>query len=300
MENSSSSNNSLKVILGIAIALLVITGVYAYTLHNEGIETKKELTEEKQLVLNDLNAMAAQYDTAIEENAAASEIANEKLIEAKDRIQGLVTSLESSEGTVRSLRSYRRKFLGLQKEMESLLQQNDLLRVENSLLASSLDSTRMQLNERSVFNDSLLVQNTELASIVDNASILSTSGLKGFGVIVRTSGKLIPTERARRADKVRICYTVSKNTLVIAGDKEFFVQVLDPNDTVLGVNEEVFFEDQTVNYSLISKFNYEGQSLDICEFVELKEKKSKFPKGNYKVNVFDEGRLISSSEFRLK
>jgi len=295
MENSSGNNRSLKVILGIAIALLIGTAIYTYTIYNDGVETKRELTEEKQLVLNDLNAMAAQYDTAIGEN----EVANAKLVEAKERIEGLVSSLEASEGTVKNLRNYRRKFVALEKEMENLLAENDALKVENSLLASSLDSTRTELNERSIFNDSLLVQNTQLAEIVDNASILSASQLKGFGVIVRTSGKLIPTERASRARKVRVCYTILKNSLVTTGDKEFFVQVLDPNDNVLGLNEQIEFENQVINYSLISKFNYEGKNLDICEFVD-KNGKEKFEKGDYKVNVFDQGRLVSSSEFKLK
>ncbi|AXT19910.1 chromosome partitioning protein ParA [Flavobacteriaceae bacterium AU392] len=294
-DKAANSNRSLKVILGIAIALLIGTGVYSYTLYSSGLETEKQLTEEKQLVLNSLNEKAEQLDVAIGE----SQVANEKLIEAKERIESLAASLEASEGTVRNLRNYRRKFLALEKEMDALLAENDALKLENSLLATSLDSTQTELNERSIFNDSLLAQNSELATIVDDASILSAASLKGFGVIVRTSGKLIPTERARRADKVRVCYTIAKNTLVGSGDKEFFVQVLDPNDNVLGLNEQIEFEGQIVNYSLISKFNYEGNNLDICEFVEP-DGKSKFEKGRYVVNVYDEDRLVTSSEFELK
>lgn len=294
-DKAANSSRSLKVILGIAIALLIGTGVYSYTLYSSGLETEKQLTEEKQLVLNSLNEKAEQLDVAIGE----SQVANEKLIEAKERIESLAASLEASEGTVRNLRNYRRKFLALEKEMDALLAENDALKLENSLLATSLDSTQTELNERSIFNDSLLAQNSELATIVDDASILSAASLKGFGVIVRTSGKLIPTERARRADKVRVCYTIAKNTLVGSGDKEFFVQVLDPNDNVLGLNEQIEFEGQVVNYSLISKFNYEGNNLDICEFVEP-DGKSKFEKGRYVVNVYDEDRLVTSSEFELK
>lgn len=296
MESKSASNNrSLKVILGIAVALLLGTAIYSYTLYSDGQQTKQELTEEKALVLKDLNDMAAQYDTAIGEN----QVANQKLVEAKERIESLAASLKASESTVRSLRNYRNKFLALEKEMDALLAENDSLKLENKLLATTLDSTQIQLNERTIFNDSLLAQNTELADIVNDAAVLSTTGLKGFGVIVRTSGKLIPTERARRSDKIRVCYTVAKNRLVVGGDKEFFVQVLDPNDNVLGVNEQIEFENQILNYSLISKFNYEGNNLDICEFIEPKGK-DKFEKGRYVINVFDSNQLVSTSEFELK
>ncbi len=294
MENNKSSMG-LKVALGIALVLFLGTGFYTMNLYKDSNETKKELTAEKQLVMNDLNAMAKQYDVAISENS----VANSNLTEARERIQGLIDSLKISETNVRSLWRYKKKYQSLQQEMDVLLAQNDSLRVENSYLATSLDSTRVRLEERTMFTDSLLVQNTALAEVVENAAVLSTVGLKGFGVIERTSGKLIPTERASRTDKIRVCFTVAKNALVQGGDQELYVQVIDPKNNTLGLNEQVQFEEKTLNYSIISKFNYENSNLNICEFVASKGK-SNFEKGRYVVNVFNEKDLVSTSEFTLK
>ncbi|WP_341214553.1 chromosome partitioning protein ParA [uncultured Wocania sp.] len=294
MENSKTSTG-LKVALGIALVLFLGTLFYTFNLKSESDKNNKELTEQKQLVMNDLNAMAKQYDEAIGEN----KVANNNLIEARTRIQGLIDSLKISETNVKSLWRYKQKYASLQKEMDVLLAQNDSLRVENSYLATSLDSTRVRLEERTMFTDSLLVQNTALAEVVENAAVLNTVGLKGFGVIERTSGKLIPTERASRVDKIRVCFTVAKNALVQAGDQELYVQVIDPKNNTLGSNEQVQFGEKTLNYSIISKFNYENGSLNICEFVASKGKES-FEKGRYTVNVFNEKDLVSSSEFTLK
>jgi hypothetical protein len=296
MENKSESNiRSLKVILGILALLLVATAFYTYTLYTDSAANEKQLLEEKAVVMQDLNNMAEQYNIAIGDN----EVANAKLVEARDRIQGLMDSLKVSDNNVRSLWRYKTKFLALEDEMDALLAENDSLKVENALLATVLDSTQLQLSESTVFNDSLLAQNTELADIVENAAVLSTAGLKGFGVIVRSSGKLIPTERARRTDKIRVCFTVTKNVLVLSGDKEFFVQVLDPNNNVLGLNQEIQFEEKVLNYSLISKFNYESKNLDICEFIDARGD-GKFAKGRYVINIFDENNLVSTSEFTLQ
>ncbi|MGC1204513.1 MAG: chromosome partitioning protein ParA [Flavobacteriaceae bacterium] len=294
MENNKSSMG-LKVALGIAVVLFLATGFYTMNLYKTSKDTQKELTEEKQLVMNDLNAMAKQYDEAISEN----DVANANLVEARGRIQGLMDSLKISETNVKSLWRYKSKYLSLQKEMDVLLAQNDSLRVENSYLATSLDSTRVRLEQRNMFSDSLLVQNTALAEVVENASVLNTVGLKGFGVIERTSGKLIPTERASRTDKIRVCFTVAKNALVQAGDQELYVQVIDPKNNTLGLNEQVQFGEKTLNYSMISKFNYENGSLNICEFVASKGD-SDFEKGRYIVNVFNAKDLVSSSDFTLK
>lgn len=296
MENKSEGNNrSLKIVLGILVLLLVTSAFYTYTLYTDSVETENQLLNEKALVMKDLNNMAEQYDIAIGDN----EIANQKLVDARERIQGLMDSLEVSENNVRSLWRYKKKFIALEDEMDALLAENDSLKVENALLATVLDSTQVELQESSVFNDSLLAQNTELADIVENAAVLSTAGLTGFGVIVRSSGKLIPTERARRTDKLRVCFTVTKNSLVTDGDKEFFVQVLDPSDNVLGLNEQIQFEEKVLNYSLISRFNYESKNLDICEFLEARGD-SKFNTGRYIVNIFEQDRFVSTSEFTLE
>lgn len=294
MESNTTPNNRLKIILVITLVLLFGTGFYTLNLYNNNIETQEQLIAEKELVLKDLNNMAAQYDIAIDNN----DVANNKLIQARERIEGLMDSLKISDNNVRSLWRYKKKFLDLQDEMKELMLENNTLKEENSMLTNTLDSTKVQLNDRIVYNDSLLNQNTQLATIVRDASVLSAVSLKGLGVIIRSSGKLIPTERASRADELKICYTVPKNKLVTTGEKDFFVQILDPKNNILGENKQINFEEKILNYSLSSKFNYTGKNLDICEFVKPRGKK--FEKGRYIVNIFDEAILVSSSQFMLK
>lgn len=294
MENSSNKGNALKIALGIVVVLFLGLGFYTSKVIKDNKVHEAELIKEKEQVMADLSNMAKQYDLAISEN----EVANEKLVEARERIQQLMDSLKVSQNSVNSLWRYKQKFLALEDEMDKLLAENDRLKLENELLAATLDSTQVQLAERTIFTDSLLVQNTELATIVKGAAILQPVNLKGFGVIERNSGKLIPTERAGRSDKLRVCFTVAKNNLISSGDQSLYVQVIDPLNNVLGVNEKIEFEDKVLNYSLISTFNYENKNLDVCEFVVSND--GKFEKGTYKVNVFHENNLVAITEFVLK
>ncbi|WP_299122755.1 chromosome partitioning protein ParA [uncultured Winogradskyella sp.] len=295
MEGSQKTSTGLKVGLGILLVLFLGTAFYTSKLYTEKQETEKTLISEKQQVMNDLNNMAQEYDAAI----AEGEVKNQDLLAARDRIQGLMDSLKISQNSVGSLWRYKKKFLALEEEMDVLLAENDRLKGENQYLASSLDSTQVQLAERTMFTDSLLVQNTELATVVKDAAALQTVGLVGMGVLERSSGKQVPMERARRSDKIKVCFTVAKNMLTEAGDKELYVQVIDPLNNVLGANDQVQFDDQVLNYSLISRFNYENRNLNICEYVSPSDD-SKFEAGRYKINVFNDKALISSSEFTLK
>jgi len=295
MESTKGKNTGLKVGLGILAVLFLATAFFASKLYSDKKESEALLISEKEQVMNDLNSMAKQYDLAIQEN----EVANQNLIDAKERIQGLMDSLQVSQNSVNSLWRYKKKYMALQEEMNVLLAQNDSLRVQNELLATSLDSTQVQLAERAVFTDSLLVQNTQLATAVEDAAALQTVGLKGFGVIEKNSGRQIPTERARRSDKIKVCFTVAKNTVALSGEKELYIQVIDPENNVLGSNDQIQFEDQVLNYSLISRFNYENRNLNVCEFVS-KDDDEKFVSGRYIVNVFNDKSLISTSEFTMK
>ena len=297
---NTTPNTGLKVALGIAVALFIGLGVFSSSLYKEKKENEKVLVEEKTKVIKELDQMLAQYEVAMDENT----VVNQNLVEAKEHIQGLIDSLKISETNVKSLWRYKKKYLALQEEMNYILTENDKLKVENQMLATTLDSTKIEfaakLDERTMFTDSLLVQNTALADVVESAAVLSANSMKVSGVIERSSGKQIPTERARRSDKIRVCFTVAKNKLVEAGDQELFVQVIDPKNNILGVNEQVVFGEETLNYSLISKFNYENESLPICEYIAKKNEDDDFEKGTYKVNVFNGKELVTSTQFSLR
>lgn len=292
---NKTGNTGLKVALGIAIALFIGTGIFSSSLYKDKVNTENELTAEKNSLLEGLNAKNAQLEVAINDKTAVTD----ELLDAKERVQGLIDSLKVADKNVRSLWKYKKKFLSLQKEMDVLLTENNQLKLEKRMLASTLDSTNIILDEHKTFTDSLLVQNTSLASVVEAAGGLSTVNLKAFGVIERTSGKLIPTERAKRSDKIRVCFTVAKNRLAEVGDKELYVQVIDPSNNILGANEQIQFGEESLNYSVISKFNYENKNLDICEFV-TRNGESDFVTGRYSINVFNGKELVSSSEFTLR
>ncbi len=77
---NTTSNTGLKVALGILIALFLGTGFYTSKLYNDKKENEAQLTKEKQMVMNDLSAMAAQYDAAISDN----EVKNDQLLDQKN------------------------------------------------------------------------------------------------------------------------------------------------------------------------------------------------------------------------
>ncbi|WP_340074058.1 hypothetical protein [Leptobacterium sp. I13] len=286
-------NNSLKVIAILLGILFVATLVYTVTLYNDKKETVAKLTEEKDLVIEDLNNLKADYDRAIEEN----ETTNQELLEARDRINQYIDSVKAMKADISALYKYRRQVRVLEKERAFLMAQNDSLRKSNALLTMERDSTFAALEQQTVLSDSLVIQNTQLAKVLEIGSALNLSKFSVDAVRERSSGKLVSTNRAKRADKIKICYTVAANRIADSGDKQFYIQVLDPSGNILGENGIASNEEgANVTYSKISNFFYENSSLDVCDYVS--KPASGFSKGGYEVKVYDTDlRELATSRF---
>lgn len=292
----TKSNNGLKVLAGLLGVVLLGVIIYTVSLYQDKKKTEIGLTQEKNLVVEDLNSLKSEYDKAILESNAT----NEELVSARDNIAKYLDSVKTMKADISSLSRYRRQVNVLKKEREQLLQQVDSLTQSNALIAMQRDSTFVQLEKQTVFNDSLVVQNTQLADAVERGSALNLSKFNIDAVKERNSGKLVSTSRAKSTDKFKICFTVADNVISSAGDREFFVEVLDPQGNVLG---ESFNKSNdsgaSITYSKTTSFYYENKSLDVCDYVN--KPAGDFQKGNYMVNIYDEGlKLLATNRFALK
>ncbi|MDC6385628.1 hypothetical protein D2V93_09500 [Flagellimonas taeanensis] len=292
----TKNNNGLKVIAGLLGVVLLGTIIYTVSLYQDKKKTTDALTQEKELVVEDLNNLKSEYDKAILESNAT----NEELVAARDNIAKYIDSVQSMKADIASLSRYRRQVSVLKAEREKLLKQVDSLTQSNSLLAMQRDSTFTELEKQTIFNDSLVVQNTQLADAVERGSALSLSSFSVDAVRERSSGKLVSTSRARATDKFKVCFTVADNVIAEAGDREFYIEVLDPQGNVLGDSYTKSTEEgATITYSKGTNFYYENSNLDVCDYIN--KPGDEFPKGNYMVNVYDNKlKLLGTSKFELK
>ena len=292
----AKNNNSLKVIAGLLGVVLLATIIYTVSLYQDKKKTTAQLTQEKELVVEDLNSLKSEYDKAILESNAT----NEELVAARDKIAQYIDSVRSMKADISALSRYRRQVNVLKAEREQLLKAVDSLTRSNTLIAMQRDSTYAELEAQTIFSDSLVVQNTQLADAVERGSALNLSQFTVDAVKERTSGKLVSTSRATRTDKLKVCFTVADNVIAEAGDREFLIEVLDPQGNLLGgANTKSNEEGASVSYSKGTAFYYENQNLDVCDFIN--KPASDFQKGNYMVNVYDDKlRLLGTSKFTLK
>jgi len=294
MENQKS-NSSLKAIILVLSLLLLGSLFYIFklTTDTKTLQTEVASTKtEKENVLKDLQELKATYDAAIAENTSMSD----ELIAEREKVVGLMAQLEKSKGDVSSMAKYKQQFLALQTKMNSLMQEVDVLKKENTKLTTNLDSTKVVLADSKNYNQVLVGQNEELSKTVEKGSKLSVLNLKTGSYKLKSSGKQIETDKASRVDILKISFTIAENSIAKSGDKTYYVQVIDGKNNVLGDKASVSFGDKSLTYSFTTTVKYENKTVQVSQDLPGKD----FEKGTYFVNVFDKTELVSKSSFTLR
>ena len=133
--------------------------------------------------------------------------------------------------------------------------------------------------------DSVTEENQAMADKIKLGALVRAIDLNGAGVITRKSGKIVDTQRSKRADKIRACFSLSPNAIAEKGDRMLYIQVINPKNNLLGENEVLEFENGTLNYSASTKVFYENEELDVCSMVAANE--NDLVEGVYTINIFD-------------
>ena len=288
------NNNALKILTGVLAVALLALGIYTIKFYNEEKENKAILTKEKEVIEDELNDLIIKYDEAIDEN----QVMDQNLVDARNRIERLLDSVEDNEANLVLISRYRREISNLKSEKDRLFRVVDSLNLQNQMMSQTLDSTNVILQQRTRVSDSLQTTNQDLSNKVDRASQLKVTSLRGEGVIVRNSGKLVENERTRRIDQIRTCFTITANDLAGPGERDMYVQVYNPENELVGDEIVVEHDGGAMVYSAASKVYYENNELDVCLLANTDE--DKLLEGTYKVYVYADATLLGTSSFSLR
>ena len=291
-QNNNSGLKSLVIVLSVLFALSLVY-IYKLTTDVNSTETKLATTlSEKDQVMKDLKDLKTTYDAAIAENTSMSD----ELIAEREKVVALMADLKKSNGDVASMTKDKKKYLALESKMKGLVAENETLKKDNTVLKVQRDSTIVVLDESKKTNKELTGQNENLTKTVEKGSKLAIVNLKSSAFIVRSSGKEIATDKASRADILKVSFTIAENSIAKSGDRKYYIQVIDSKNNVMGERQTERFADKTLTYSYIANVKYENKTVDVVNNI----KADKLEKGTFYVNIFDNGQLISNAIFTLK
>ena len=170
-------------------------------------------------------------------------------------------------------------------------------------MANRFEETRKQLEDARgrassmEQTESLLRQtNRELARELKIKSYLKLQDADGSGFRLR-AGRPLKTNKASTIEKLRGCVTILANPGEDGDVKVLYLQFLDPNMAIIEDNASTISVSGNT-YSKKVEIIYTGKEISVCDAITVPE--GSLSEGIYTLNVFEDERLLASSEFQLK
>lgn len=281
----------IAVIIGILIAFY-----YHYASSRQQI---LYLEKERTLLIRDLTLMKTEVDRLL----AMSEVSEIDLQESRSRVDQLLDSVGRLNFNITRLRQYRKELRVMEARYDSIKGSNALLQFANRDLAQKYEQTQAMLDDLRGRTNSLAEaeallrqKNRELSLELRRKSYLSLENPLGDGFRIR-GDRPLKTNKASTIEKLRGCVTVSGNPNATMEEKVLYLQFLGPNMGVIEDNASIV----SVNGNIYSKkleLIFTGEEMNVCDFITVPE--GSLQPGIYTLNVFEDEKLLSSSEFQLK
>ena len=305
------SKNTIILLLSI-----VLVGALSYIFiekyhHSKEVDisgtTINELERSRELLKQQLRIARADYDTARSVAVTQDYDLQQKdqlIFEKQKKIQNI---LNQEEVTKDDLEQAKRLIVSLRTELGEYQRQIEVLRLQNE---------RLQNKNNELTEENVLVhqKNKAIATDLDNVkaeneteknavnATLSISNYSLIGLKIRNSGKEVETERAKRIDKIRVSFDVDANNNALSENKELFVAIYKP-DGSLGIFEDAssgklpLRSGQTIEFSDRVIFKYDAKKSNSIVF---DWKDYNFPKGEYKIDIYNNGFKIAQNKIYLK
>jgi cell division protein FtsB len=297
MNQTAGKENKNSILVWVLLALLVGSAFLIWSLI-ESREQAEELSMAKIELTSELNQLMTRYDDL--------ELANDSLMDVADAqrmsMRATIDSINRLTGLDRAaLERLKKRVYRLQVEKAEMIGQLDSLsahvqKLEKEKALAELNLQTEREKTRQLAEDQKLMEQTIAMGSMLTATAVKTGAIKRW-----KSGKESETRRARRADEIKVCFTIGKNTIAAAGEREVFIRVTTPKNTVLSLAdssaEKSFVTDGTeLLFSARKLVDYQGEAISDCAYVP----RENFEKGSYRVELYTEEYMIGAEAFELR
>jgi FtsZ-binding cell division protein ZapB len=284
-----------RLIISSLLVVLTVLGIYSFTNYKSIESYEKFLKQEKSLIENELSAMLTSYDDLSQDyNLMASQ-----LQEAKFETKNTLDSLRLLKSDLSIITRFKAQLLVLKTKSKVLVNTIDSLNTANKKLEQEKRYALNTIKNKTIEINDLEEVNDSLNKTIDHAAILKATNLQVQAYKLK-SGKKRFTEKAKRANTIDVCITLTENPLTDKGIKDIYVQIVSPQGNVVSDKGEILFGDSSLIYSKKEVINYNNEDLEVCTAIVADDEDQPFVKGYYFVNVFHENIKLGSTSIKLK
>jgi hypothetical protein len=286
------------------LGLLAVALVF-FIVRNSSLRTDKEALEaEKEMQRLDFQA---EVDSLMKVHNNLKESYGElsqELAEKDSIIQADAVEIKRLLDSQWDYNRIKKKVTQLQEISQRYVRQMDSLYTVNRELVAENERIREEYQNERRQNTNLTRQKEELTNKVNQAATMRISNYSAQAVRFKGSGKESTTDRASRAERIRIDFTVAANELIQPGTKLFYVRIADPKRAIIskGSGDEYSFKanGETLQFTEKVRVNYDGKETAVRAYYTKPDAYELMP-GTYFIDVYEEGgKVIGQTTVDLK
>lgn len=292
------------------IWLFALLGVLAIALvfllvRNSSLKTDKEQLEaEKEMQRLDFQAEVDSLMKVHNELKDSYGELSQELAEKDSIIQADAIEIKKLLDSQWEYNRVKKKLAQLQDISQRYVRQMDSLYTVNRELVAENERIREEVQAERRQNTNLTRQKEELANKVNQAAVLKLYNYSANAVRFRGGNKETETDRANRAERIRIDFTVGANDLVEPGSKLFYVRIADPTRAIIskGSGDEYSFKSngETLQFTEKVRVNYDGTETAVRAYY-VKPANVEMRPGTYFIDVYEQGgKLVGQTSIDLK
>ncbi|TVQ12514.1 MAG: hypothetical protein EA361_10760 [Bacteroidetes bacterium] len=297
---SDTKSRNDNVYKGTILVLVIIIGVLTFMLITgrqalQEVSTEKTIVNELNLELKDeLNNVLNEY-TMVKHEYDSVLTKQDSIIQANAReIEKLIAEQGDYRRIRRQLNLLREITQNYVREIDSLYTENRVLKAENVEMQQEIQRVTRQTTQ-------LTETKQELEGKVEVASALRAFQINATPMRLRGRDREDETDRARRTDRIKVCFTVAANPVASPGNKNAYVRIADPSGSILRLGDDERYSftigKDTLQFSMRGQFNYINQDTDVCLYWDKQEE---FDEGMYLVSLFTDEFRLGETQFSLR
>ncbi len=303
----AEKNTKKQILLYVLLAALVLAVVLVIVKSSQNASMKEELKvleAEKEMQRADFQAEVDSLMKVHNELKESYGELSEELAQKDSIIQADAVEIKKLLDSQWDYYRIKKKLAALQEISQRYVRQMDSLYTVNRELVAENERIREEFQAERRQNTNLTRQKEELTNKVNLAATMKLHNYSAQGVRFKGSGKESSTDRASRAERIRIDFTVAENELIQPGTKIFYVRIANPTKAVIckGIGDEYAFESngETLQFTEKVRVNYEGKETDVRAYY-TKPSDIEFRPGTYFIDIYEQGgKLIGQTSLELK
>jgi len=299
----ATSTRGYKITIGIMAAIIaVLLWMLLFTKEQvKVVEGEKDNVEQERVQLEgELDSLMVEYEQVQNEYGELTDSMSTKdsVIQAKSQeIKKLLAKTHDYRKIKRQLRILR----GIQ---QSYVDQLDSLYTANHELEAKLEVANLSIQEEQSKTKALSQEKEQLSKKVEAGSVIKAYNVKGNGYHLKGKKlREVETHKARRTDRIKICFTLAENLVANPGPKTVYIRVARPDGVIIRKGDGDAYSFQAngakLQFTMKNDIDYQNKAMNMCVQWD-KQGDKKAMKGVYNITVYMDNQKIGSSSFELE